>query len=114
MIQRKDYLMLQIEAITRLIARIRGMQEDPAQPERELHMQFLQCFEIFQLDEAELLSLTPEELTARIRREELLVRLPETLRLYARSNPDPRFAELAEAVARIVRDRGVIDLKDYF
>lgn len=113
MIQRKDYLMLQIEAITRLLARIRGMQDDPSQPQRELHAQFLQCFDILRLDEGELLALPAEELVARVGREELLVRLAELLRLYARSSPDPRYAALADEVARIVRGRGVLDLNDY-
>lgn len=113
MIRRKDYLMLQIEAITRLLARIRRVQDDPSQPERELHAQFLQCFDILQLDEGELLALPPEELVGRVGREELLVHLPELLRLYARSYPETRYAALADEVARIVRGRGILDLNDY-
>lgn len=113
MIQRKDYLMRQIEAVMQLIARIRGMQQDPEVPERELHMQFMQCFEELGFDEQALALLTPEELADRVGHEELLAHLPETLRLYARSHPDPRLARLAEEVARIVRERGIVNLNDY-
>lgn len=113
MIQRKDYLMRQVEAVMQLLARIRGMQEDPGVPERELHMQFMQCFEELRLDQEALVLLTPEELVARVGNEDLLALLPETLRLYARSNSDPRFARLAEQIGRIVRERGVLNLQDY-
>ena len=44
MIERRDFLMLQIEQIGQLIAKIRGLQHPG--DEREAYMQFRQCFEV--------------------------------------------------------------------
>ena len=111
MIERRDFLMLQIEQIGQLIAKIRGLQHPG--DEREAYMQFRQCFEVLRIREEELAALPPEELIRRIGAVELLMQFAQLLTLYLRDRASEPVARLRDAVERHLRDKGVLRIEDY-
>lgn len=112
MIERRDFLMLQIEMIGQLIAKIRGMQH-PGQ-EREAYDQFRQCFEVLRISEEELAALPPEQIIRRIGADELLMQFSQLLSLYLHERESEPVARLREAVESHLRDKGVLRIEDYF
>lgn len=112
MIERRDFLMLQIELIGQLIAKIRGMQQ-PAL-EQEAYQQFRQCFEVLRIREEELATLPPQEVIRRIGADELLMQFSQVLALYLRERTSEPVSRLHEAVERHLLDKGVVRFEDYF
>ena len=111
MIERRDFLMLQIEMIGQLLAKIRGLQSPGT--EREAYDQFRQCFEVVGLKEDELERITPEELIRRIGADELLIQFSEVLALYLNERTNEHVLRLREAVERHLRGKGVLRIEDY-